>query len=279
MPVPSIPRCIVGADTVRRSSSAISPPSASAARSACLASTARPARSCNSPPAAAKLASAAADPTIRRTPGDRLPAVQPQRPVARAEPGMAARTAVVGPFQRHRPEHRDEPLRAMPGQARPSAACARPPRALVRPVAVAARLHDAGRRFLQPTRNAQRARARRRFQRRKVPARRGRTDQRRRFLDDRPGDVFGKAPLFDRPGPARRKPRLAQALAHLDQLRRQRPQALALRAICARVSATASRGMARVSGLPSTLAVSTRFGPCPGSPSAAQWQPGLPHFR
>ena len=40
---------------------------------------------------------------------------------------------------------------------------------------------------------------------------------------------FRQSPLFDRPGPARRKPRLAQALAHLDQLRRQRPQALALR--------------------------------------------------
>ena len=49
--------------------------------------------------------------------------------------------------------------------------------------------------------------------------------------------------------------------------------------ICARVSATASRGIARVSARPFTLAVSTQFGPCPGSPSRAQWQPGLPHLR
>ena len=218
MPVPSIPRCIVGADLpAQRLGGPLrllgvdgharkvvqQPARRREARLGC--------RRSHHPPHARGQASG----------------VQPQRPVARAEPGMAARTAVVGPFQRHRPEHRDEPLRAMPGQERPSAACARPPRALVRPVAVAARLHDAGRRFLQRTTRNAHVRAAASNAAKSPPA--AVEPISAAVSSTTAPATFSAKPPFRPSRPARRKPRLAQALAPLDQLRRQRPQALALR--------------------------------------------------
>lgn len=73
-PVPSIPRYMVGAtspirSTPRRSSAAISAPSASAARSTCLGLTSTPANSRNSALLSSKLTNAAVLPVIRRTPG------------------------------------------------------------------------------------------------------------------------------------------------------------------------------------------------------------------
>ena len=70
-----MPRYMVGARpgsgaVTDRSSAAISRPSASAVRSACLASTFTPAKSWSSAPVSAKLARAAARPVIRTTPGD-----------------------------------------------------------------------------------------------------------------------------------------------------------------------------------------------------------------
>ena len=154
--------------------------------------------------------------------------VQPQRPVARAEPGMAARTAVVGPFQRHRPEHRDEPLRAMPGQARPSAACARhherssdrSPLQRVSTTRAAASFNQ------RATRNAH-VRAAASNAAKSPPA--AVEPISAAVSSTTAPATFSAKPPFRPSRPARRKPRLAQALAPLDQLRRQRPQALALR--------------------------------------------------
>jgi len=50
-------------------------------------------------------------------------------------------------------------------------------------------------------------------------------------------------------------------------------------AICALVTATASDPITRVTVLPRTSRVSDQLGPWPSEPSAAQWQPALPHRR
>ena len=81
---------------------------------------------------------------------------------------------------------------------------------------------------LPSTHNAQRARSRRRFQRRKSQPAAVEPISAAVSSTTAPA-TFSAKPPFRPSRTARRKPRLAQALAPLDQLRRQRPQALALR--------------------------------------------------
>ncbi len=85
-PVPSIPRYSVGAtgssaaggSTTHFSSSAISRPSASAARSTCLVGTFTPANSVKSSWPSSKLTIAPTRPTMRKTPGESDPPSRPR---------------------------------------------------------------------------------------------------------------------------------------------------------------------------------------------------------
>lgn len=108
MPVPSMPRYIVGAhggegSITLRSSCAISRPSASAVRSTCFGSTGMPASSAISPLLSAKLTMAAARPTMRVTAGEsEVPSIpsarsRGQKPRSHAAQWYQARSSVMSP--------------------------------------------------------------------------------------------------------------------------------------------------------------------------------------